>query len=56
MILSAPTAFMSKSTDAVGQGFLAVLSAQGSRDEHDDFQPAQIEYVGEPQAGQNLFL
>jgi hypothetical protein len=43
-------------THVVGQGFLDVLSAQGSRDEHDNFQPAQMEYVGEPQAGQNLFL
>lgn len=42
-------------TDIVGHGFLPALSAQGSSDEHDNFQPAQIEYEGEPHAGQNLF-
>jgi hypothetical protein len=40
----------------VGHGFLPVLSAQGSRVEQEIFHPPHMEYVGEPQAGQNYEL
>ena len=41
-------------TYPVGQGSFPSLSAQGSSDEQDLFQPAHCEYTGEPQPAQNL--
>jgi len=37
-----------------GHGPFPVLSAHGRTDVHESFQPAQIEYDGEPHEGQNL--
>jgi hypothetical protein len=43
-------------TNPEGQGFLSVLSTQGSRDVQPSFHPAHKEYTGEPQAGQNWII